>query len=68
MSVSDTSNDFDGSLYGSIFFTHDEMSVISNNGSSTYDEAVTASCLENTGDDVSEEQCERFRGIGYIVK
>jgi len=64
--VYDSSYDFAASQYGSIFFTHDTASVISNDGAS-FDETVVKQCMENTGDYTTEEQCLDFGGIGYIV-
>ena len=65
--VYDSSYDFAASQYGSIFFTHDTASVISNDGAS-FDETVIEQCVENTGDYTTEEQCQAFGGIGYIIK
>jgi len=66
--VYDSSYDFAASQYGSIFFTHDTASVISNEGGTSFDEAVVEQCMENTGDYTTEEQCQAFGGIGYIIK
>lgn len=54
------------SVYGGIFFTHDEKSVTSSDGS-TFDQAVIESCTENTGSYMTEEECVEFGGIGYII-
>jgi len=53
-------------LSGGIFFTHDETSVTSNDGS-TFDETVVESCVGNKGTYMEVEQCEDFGGIGYII-
>ena len=66
-SVFNTSYDYDASQYGAVFFTHDEDSVTSNNGS-TFDDNVIQSCAESPGSYTTAEQCEDFGGIGYIVK
>ena len=65
-SVYDASYDFDASMYGGVFFTHDENSVTS--FGPTYDETVTTSCAENTGNYTTSDQCNQFSGIGYIIK
>jgi len=65
-SVFSASYDFDASLYGGVFFTHDEMSVTSNNGS-TFDETVIKSCVKNPGSYMTMDQCLNFGGNGYIV-
>ena len=65
-SVHDMADDYGASLYGGIFFTHDEGSITSNG--STFDDIVVDSCLGKTGTYRSAEQCANFGGIGYIVK
>mmetsp|Transcript_30651 Transcript_30651/g.64872 ORF Transcript_30651/g.64872 Transcript_30651/m.64872 type:complete len:1373 (-) Transcript_30651:2144-6262(-) len=64
-SVFELSDEFDASMYGGIFFTHDDQSVTSNG--STFDETVTESCSENTGSYMAAGQCANFGGVGYIV-
>ena len=65
--VYDSSYDFAASQYGSIFFTHDTASVISNDGGTSFDETVVKQCIENTGDYTTEEQCQAFGGIGFVI-
>ena len=64
--VLEASADFEASLYGSIFFTHDEQSVTSNG--SLFDDAVMESCSMNASSYMTEEQCVHYGGIGYVVK
>ena len=68
ISVYESSNDFESSQYGGIFFTHDLNSITSNNNNASFDETVTKTCAENTGDYVTVEQCQDFGGVRYIVK
>lgn len=65
ISVFEASHDFDASLYGSIFFTHDQGSVTSSG--STVDETVIESCAKNPGIYTNVDQCVNYGGIGYIV-
>ncbi|KAL7554951.1 hypothetical protein ACHAWF_018531 [Thalassiosira exigua] len=65
LTVFETSHLYEASMYGSIFFTHDEKSTTSNNR--TFDETVIGSCSDNTGNYITAEQCRDFGGIGYIV-
>jgi hypothetical protein len=53
-------------MYGNIFFTHDENSVISTGG--TFDDTVTDLCVNNPGNYTSVEQCAHLTGMGFIVK
>jgi hypothetical protein len=66
LSVHNTSDDFGASLYGGIFFTHEEGSITTNG--SAYDDIVLDSCLSKPGSYRTVEQCANFGGIGYIVK
>jgi hypothetical protein len=64
--VYNLSTNYDASLYGNIFFTHDEDSIISSGG--TFDEAVTELCENNPGNYTSVEQCAHLTGLGFIIK
>ncbi len=65
-SVHNMSDDFGASLYGGIFFTHEEGSITTNGTS--FDDLVVDSCLTKPGSYRTAEQCANFGGIGYIVK
>ena len=65
--VLDSSTAYAASQYGGIFFTHDTLSYIAPNGSS-FDDAVIASCQQNTGNYTTVDQCNDNKGIGYIIK
>ena len=67
--VYDSSYDFEASQYGGIFFTHDTASITSNDGGASFDETVVKQCMDNTntGDYTTEEQCQAFGGIGYVI-
>jgi hypothetical protein len=66
MRVHNMSDDFGASLYGGIFFTHEEGSITSNG--STFDDIVVKSCLRKTGSYRTPGQCTNLGGFGYIVK
>jgi ATP-binding cassette subfamily A (ABC1) protein 1 len=67
--LSNAAKDLAASQYGGIYYTHDSMSSITVNGSSVpYSEAVVTECLANLGDFVSEEECNNYGGIGYLVR
>ena len=63
--VYNLSDDYAASLYGGIFFTHDEGSKTTSG--STFDDAVVRSCSGKPGSYRTPEQCANFGGIGYIV-
>jgi len=63
--VFETAYDFDASLYGGFYFTHDETSVTSSG--SIFDENAIETCAGNPGSYMTTEQCGQFGGIGYIV-
>jgi len=64
--VFETAYDFDASLYGGFYFTHDEASVTSSG--SIFDENAIETCAGNPGSYMTTEQCVQFGGIGFIVK
>jgi len=63
--VYNLSDDYAASLYGGIFFTHDEGSKTTSE--STFDDAVVSSCSGKPGSYSTPEQCANFGGVGYIV-
>eukprot|EP00560_Eucampia_antarctica_P008117 CAMPEP_0197826650 /NCGR_PEP_ID=MMETSP1437-20131217/3581_1 /TAXON_ID=49252 ORGANISM="Eucampia antarctica, Strain CCMP1452" /NCGR_SAMPLE_ID=MMETSP1437 /ASSEMBLY_ACC=CAM_ASM_001096 /LENGTH=1876 /DNA_ID=CAMNT_0043427175 /DNA_START=276 /DNA_END=5906 /DNA_ORIENTATION=- len=50
------------SIYGALYFTHDNLSTLANNASQSYNEKVEETCNSKKGSD-----CPLFRGIGYVV-
>ena len=54
--------------YGAFWFTHDQNSVVSETGE-LYNASTYASCLASAQESefVSEEECDRFGGIGVVV-
>mmetsp|Transcript_19452 Transcript_19452/g.28094 ORF Transcript_19452/g.28094 Transcript_19452/m.28094 type:complete len:2009 (+) Transcript_19452:240-6266(+) len=79
VSVNQSKDDYTASQYGAISFTHDTLSQVTNGGDTfngtSYEDYAVNRCLNEisnpaAGSDytfLNEEQCERYRGIGYVV-
>ena len=65
-SVYDTSDSFQATQYGALYFTHDIESLNTETGEN-YGDFVVASCQGVQRDYFDESQCERYRGYGYVV-
>lgn len=61
-----TSSLFAATQYGAIYFTHDPNSRILNENVS-YADAVYEMCVGTQGDYVRAEECENYKGIGYVI-
>merc|ERR1712176_938909 len=61
------SDSFAASQYGAVFFTHDNNSVVE--GDVSYASLVAEECKNKDGDlsYTSENECELFGGIGYVI-
>jgi len=65
-SLGNTSTAFTASQYAAIYFMHDAQSVTTfeSGVTVTYSDASMAACVER---EQSDEVCERFTGLGYLV-
>lgn len=64
-SVFDTSDSFQATQYGALYYTHDGQSTTDTG--ETYGDFVVSSCQAVDRDYVDDSVCERYRGYGYIV-
>lgn len=61
----DTSDSFQASQYGALYYTHDGQSFTEDG--ETYGDFVVSSCEAVDRDYFDEAACERYRGYGYVV-
>lgn len=64
-SVYETSDSFQATQYGALYYTHDGQSLTETG--ENYSTFVVTSCQGVDRDYFNESDCERYRGYGYIV-
>lgn len=67
-SIYATSLSYGASQFGALFFTHDRTSVLDDFQNSLYSVAVEEACRSRSGNYTSNEICDDYQGIGYVIQ